>query len=75
MDTYINPGGWQGPNFDPSKPDPYGVPMEVDVPMFESLWTEMVRFIFLSKSDDMIRKMAAVVTPPLAHRADKWNRS
>jgi len=60
----MNPGGWQGTNFDPGKPDPYGVLYgggRADVRVSVDGDGEIY---ILSKSDGMIRKMTAVVTPP-----------
>ena len=60
----ITVGGWRGKNYLVSKPDPYGVPYgggRADVRL--SMGGDGEIYI-MSKSDGMIRKMAAVVTPP-----------
>ena len=59
-------GGWRGKNFNPGKPDPYGVPYgggRADVRLAMGGDGELY---VLSKSDGMIRKLTAVVTPPPA---------
>ena len=59
-------GGWRGNTFVPGKDDPYGVPYgggRADVRL--SLGGDGEIYI-MSKSDGMIRKMMAVVTPPPA---------
>jgi hypothetical protein len=58
------PGGWRGKNFVTAKPDPYGVPYgggRADVRLSKGGDGEIY---VLSKSDGMIRILAAVVTPP-----------
>jgi len=57
-------GGWRGKNFLPGKPDPYGVPYgggRADVRL--SMGGDGEIYV-LSKTDGMIRTLAAVVTPP-----------
>ena len=59
-------GGWRGKTFTPGKPDPYGVPYgggRADVRLAMGGDGELY---VLSKSDGMIRKLTAVVTPPPA---------
>ena len=61
-------GGWRGKTFLPGKTDPYGVPYgggRADVRL--SMGGDGELYI-MSKSDGMIRKMAAVVTPPPASK-------
>jgi hypothetical protein len=61
-------GGWRGKVFRPSKPDPYGVPYgggRADVRLAMGGDGELY---VLSKSDGMIRKFTAVVTPPPVSR-------
>lgn len=59
-------GGWRGKIFMPAKPDPYGVMYgggRADVRL--SMGGDGELYV-LSKSDGMIRKLTAVVTPPPA---------
>ena len=61
-------GGWRGKVFRPSKADPYGVPYgggRADVRLAMGGDGELY---VLSKSDGMIRKFVAVVTPPPVSR-------
>jgi len=61
-------GGWRNKVFRPSKPDPYGVAYgggRADVRLAMGGDGELY---VLSKSDGMIRKFVAVVTPPPASR-------
>ena len=59
-------GGWRGKTFVTAKPDPYGVPYgggRADVRL--SMGGDGEIYV-LSKTDGMIRILAAVVTPPPA---------
>jgi hypothetical protein len=59
-------GGWRGKTFLTAKPDPYGVPYgggRADVRLSKDGDGEIY---VLSKSDGMIRILAAVITPPPA---------
>jgi hypothetical protein len=61
-------GGWRDKTFLPGKADPYGVPYgggRADVRL--SLGGDGELYI-MSKSDGMIRKMVAVVTPPASNQ-------
>src|SRR5579872_932213 len=62
----VNVGGWRGKTYLESKPDPYGVPYgggRADVRLSMDGDGEIYA---LSKSDGMIRILAAVVVPPPA---------
>jgi hypothetical protein len=59
-------GGWRGKSFVTAKPDPYGVPYgggRADVRLSMGGDGEIYA---LSKTDGMIRILAAVITPPPA---------
>ncbi len=62
------PGGWRVNVFDPGKPDPDGVPYGGGRPDTRIAMGGDGELYILSKSDGMIRKLAAVVTAPLSSR-------